>query len=120
MTGIRLIIFNPRLVEDGGDTLLIWIGGVFPHAFTIPPRKTGMKVTSQSLNTGEVWGVHQQSADIFRTNSNGDAGSKVYKRNEEYPAMAAEKQTYYFQVAKENETAIARLTMIPCSVQCLY
>ena len=79
-----------------------------------------MKVTSQSLNTGEVWGVDQQSANGFRTNSNGDADSRVYKRNEEYPAMAAEKQNYYFQVAKENETAIARLTRTPCSAQCLY
>ena len=34
----------------------MFIGAVFPHAFIMPPRKTGTYVTSTSVNTGEVWG----------------------------------------------------------------
>lgn len=37
------------------DVLLMLIGGVFPQAFMMPPRKTGPYVTSQFLKIGEVY-----------------------------------------------------------------
>lgn len=33
-------------------------GGVFPHAFIMPPRKTGIYVISQFLKIGEVCSVN--------------------------------------------------------------
>ena len=37
------------------DRLLILMGGVLPHAFMMPPSKTGTYSTSQLAKTGECW-----------------------------------------------------------------
>lgn len=44
---------NIRVAEPEKDRLLILIGGVFPHAFMMPPRKTGTYVTLHLAKTAE-------------------------------------------------------------------
>lgn len=51
MNGIRLD--KTRKLVEGG--LLILMGGVLPHAFMMPPRKTGTYSTSHFAKTGEYW-----------------------------------------------------------------